>query len=36
VTDCVSFEAMAARGCEEAIADDEHFRKLGCRWPSVE
>ena len=36
LTDCVSFEAMAARGCEEAIADDEHFRKLGCRWPSVE
>lgn len=36
LTDCISFEAMVARGCREAIADDEHFRKLGYRLPSVE
>ena len=36
LTDCISFEAMVARGCPEAIADDEHFRKLGYRLPSVE
>ncbi|MBE2179951.1 MAG: type II toxin-antitoxin system VapC family toxin [Chthoniobacterales bacterium] len=29
LTDCVSFEVMSARNCLEAIADDEHFRKLG-------
>ena len=36
LTDCISFEAMAARGCERAIADDEHFRKLGYQLASVE
>jgi predicted nucleic acid-binding protein len=35
LTDCVSFEVMDSRGCREAIADDEHFRKLGYRTPSA-
>jgi len=35
LTDCVSFELMSARGCTEAIADDEHFRKLGHVLPSA-
>ena len=34
LTDCVSFEAMTARGCSEALADDEHFRKLGYLPPA--
>jgi predicted nucleic acid-binding protein len=34
LTDCVSFEAMTARGCSEALADDEHFRKLGYLLPA--
>jgi hypothetical protein len=34
LTDCVSFEVMSARGCSDAIADDEHFRKLGYRCPA--
>ncbi len=34
LTDCVSFEVMIARGCREAIADDEHFRKLGFALPA--
>jgi predicted nucleic acid-binding protein len=33
LTDCVSFEVMGSQGCKEAIADDEHFRKLGYRTP---
>jgi hypothetical protein len=32
----VSFEAMTARGCSEALADDEHFRKLGYLLPAKE
>ncbi len=35
LTDCVSFEVMSSRNCVEAIADDEHFRKLGYRLPSA-
>jgi len=35
LTDCVSFEAMTARGCSEALADDEHFRKLGYALPAA-
>lgn len=34
LTDCVSFEAMTTRGCAEALADDEHFQKLGYRLPA--
>ena len=34
LTDCVSFEVMSSRGCTEAIADDEHFRRLGYVLPS--
>jgi uncharacterized protein len=34
LTDCVSFETMTARGCSEALADDEHFRKLGYLLPA--
>lgn len=34
LTDCVSFEVMNSHGCREAIADDEHFRKLGYRTPA--
>lgn len=34
LTDCVSFEVMSSRNCAEAIADDEHFRKLGYGLPS--
>lgn len=34
LTDCVSFEAMTARGCSEALADDEHFRRLGYPPPA--
>jgi predicted nucleic acid-binding protein len=34
LTDCVSFEAMTARGCSEALADDEHFRKFGYLPPA--
>lgn len=33
LTDCVSFEVMQARHCREAIADDEHFEKLGFGLP---
>jgi predicted nucleic acid-binding protein len=29
LTDCISFEAMLARGCREALADDVHFTKAG-------
>ena len=29
LTDCISFEAMLARGCREALADDAHFAKSG-------
>ena len=35
LTDCVSFEVMDSRGCKEAVADDEHFRKLGYRTPTA-
>ncbi len=34
ITDCVSFEAMLARGCREVIANDAHFAELGFRLPS--
>ena len=34
LTDCVSFEVMSSRGCTEAIADDEHFRRLDYVLPS--
>jgi predicted nucleic acid-binding protein len=34
LTSCVSFEVMDSRGCKEAIADDEHFRRLGYRVPA--
>lgn len=34
LTDCVSFEAMTARSCSEALADDEHFRKFGYLLPT--
>jgi len=34
LTDCVSFEVMTARNCSEAVADDEHFRKLGYLLPA--
>ena len=33
LTDCVSFEAMLARGCREAIAADAHFEEMGLRAP---
>lgn len=33
LTDCVSFEVMQSRHCREAIADDEHFQKLGFLTP---
>ena len=36
LTDCVSFEVMTSRNCSEAVADDEHFRKLGYRLPASE
>lgn len=36
LTDCVSFEVMTMRNCSEAVADDEHFRKLGYRLPASE
>jgi len=29
LTDCISFEAMLARGCREALADDGHFTQAG-------
>lgn len=29
LTDCISFEAMLARGCREALADDADFTKTG-------
>ena len=35
LTDCVSFEAMSSRGCSEAIADDEHFSRLGYALPAA-
>ncbi len=35
LTDCVSFEVMDSRSCKKAIADDEHFRKLGYRTPTA-
>ena len=34
LTDFASFEAMTARGCWGAWADDEHFRKLGYLLPA--
>lgn len=34
LTDCVSFEVMTSRNCSEAVADDEHFRKLGYLLPA--
>jgi predicted nucleic acid-binding protein len=33
LTDCVSFELMSSRGCKQAIADDEHFKKMGYTTP---
>lgn len=33
LTDCTSFEVMLERGCKFAIADDEHFRRLGFDLP---
>ena len=33
LTDCVSFELMSSRGCKRAIADDEHFKKMGYTTP---
>ena len=33
LTDCVSFELMSSRGCKQAIADDEHFKKMGYNLP---
>lgn len=33
LTDCSSFEVMLGRNCREAIADDEHFRRLGFDLP---
>lgn len=33
LTDCTSFEVMLGRHCREAIADDEHFLRLGFRLP---
>ena len=33
LTDCVSFELMSSRGCKQAIADDEHFKKMGYDLP---
>jgi predicted nucleic acid-binding protein len=33
LTDCVSFELMSSRGCKWAIADDEHFKKMGYTTP---
>lgn len=35
LTDCASFEVMAARACREAIADDEHLRKAGIREAGI-
>ena len=35
LTDCVSFEVMSSRGCGEAIADDEHFGRLGFALPAA-
>lgn len=29
LTDCISFEAMLARGCQEVMADDADFTKAG-------
>lgn len=34
LTDCVSFEVMSSRGCRHAIADDEHFLKMGFQLPA--
>ena len=33
LTDCVSFELMSSRGCKQAIADDEYFKKMGYATP---
>jgi uncharacterized protein len=33
LTDCVSFEVMMDSGCRGAIADDEHFVKMGFPLP---
>ena len=35
LTDCISFEAMLARGCLEAIADDADFTEAGFRLCEV-
>ncbi len=36
LTDCVSFEIMGTRGCAAAIADDEHFRRMGFNLPPAD
>ncbi len=33
LTDCLSFEVMLSQHCTEAIADDEHFVRLGFQLP---
>jgi uncharacterized protein len=35
LTDCSSFEIMLSHNCRYAIADDEHFRKMGFTLPTV-